>query len=141
MFFSWQLLLKISREAQSRPDVRRLGSFVPTGQKDDQLAPSRLKIDPVTRTIVDPQFRDTFTNRTNVSSVSRGEALDPRLNPRPCAHVPPAVEPLGEVTGLPDFNQVRNVATRLHIVNNREDCFPFNLARLQSLIHDHGPTP
>ncbi len=104
-------------KAQSGFDVFGLGRLVPTGQQNDQFLPSLLEIHPITRAIVDPQFRNTITNRLNIAGVSCGKSFDPCLNTCSCPEVTQVVEPLCEEKGFADFNHKVNVVAWLHSVN------------------------
>jgi hypothetical protein len=94
-----------------------LGALVSTSQQNDQFSPSLLKIHPITGTIVDSQFRDTFTNWLNISGVSNSKPLDPCLDARSRLQVRQIVKPLNEVGGFTNFNHKGTVVARLRIVN------------------------
>jgi hypothetical protein len=56
-------------KAQGCFDVLGLSTLVATSQKDDQLSAAFLEVHPVTRTIVDSQFRHTFTNWFDITGI------------------------------------------------------------------------
>lgn len=93
----------MARKAQSGFDVFGLGRLVTTGQQNDQLLPALLEINPVTRAVVDAQFRNPIANRLNVTGVSRRQPFDPRLHTRSCLEVTQVVEPLREKKGFADL--------------------------------------
>jgi hypothetical protein len=70
-----------------------LGALVTTGEKNDQHRILLLKIDPVTRAIVDPQLRDSCPNGPNIAWIAADEAFNPGLNERLGPEVPKAPEP------------------------------------------------
>ena len=111
------LLRKITCEAQCSLDVLGLGRFVSTGQQDNQLSPTLPEIHPITGAVVDPQLRDTLTNRLNISGISGGEPSDPCLDTRSPLEVAQVVEPLREECGFADFDYETAVAARLRVVN------------------------
>ncbi|CAH1683899.1 hypothetical protein CHELA17_63730 [Chelatococcus asaccharovorans] len=48
-------------------DITGLRSFVPAGQQHNQEVAALLEIDPVSRSLVNPQFADAFTDRLHVA--------------------------------------------------------------------------
>jgi hypothetical protein len=84
-------------EILSRFYIFRLGALVTTGKKNDQHRPPLLKIDPVTRAIVDPQLRDSRHNRPNIAWIAADDAFNPGLNERLSPDIPKAPEPSGKL--------------------------------------------
>ena len=101
--FGHHALLKVACEAQGGLDVGRLRALVASCQQNHHLAPLFLEIHPIAGTVVDPQFRDTFSNRLDIPGVTCRKTLDPDLNARPCANVPQPVEPSDENLRLADL--------------------------------------
>jgi hypothetical protein len=57
-----------------------LGALVTTGEKNDQRRTPLLKIDSVTRAIVDPQLRDSCPNGPKIAWIAADDAFNPGLN-------------------------------------------------------------
>jgi len=74
-------------KAQRCFDVLGLSAFVTTCKKDDQRLPSFFEVHPVTRPIIDSQFRYAFTDRLDIAWVTRSQSFDPCLNARSCFDV------------------------------------------------------
>jgi hypothetical protein len=108
--------LKVSREAQGNLDIACLGTLVTACEENDQLSPSLFEIYSVPGAIIDSQFRNTFTDRRNVTRVSQCESLDPCLDARPRVKISQAVEPFREEIGLADLHHLGSVASWLHLV-------------------------
>jgi hypothetical protein len=62
-------------------NVLRLSAFVTTCENDDQSITVFSEVDAVTGTIVDPQFRDTFSNRLYISREAERKAEKPGFDP------------------------------------------------------------
>jgi len=85
MALSWPasfIPLKVAREILRRLNIFRLGALITTSEKSHQNRPSLLKIDPVTRTIVDPKFTNSSRHGPNIASISADVELNPGLNQR-----------------------------------------------------------
>ena len=67
--------------------------------------------------MVDPQLRNAFTNRLDISGISGNQPFNPCLNARFRLEVPQAVKLLNEKGGLAQFDHATNVADWLHTVN------------------------
>ena len=88
-----------------------------------------LEVHPVARSVVDPQLRNPFAHRPDVSRVSGGQPLDADQHAGSGPGVPQAVKPLGVDLRLADLDHPRNVSRRLHDVNPR----PSSAAQTNSL--------
>ena len=61
-------------------DVFHLGILVTTGQQHDQILAALYEIHPISRAIVDPQFRDARTDRPNIARISKARSVDASLD-------------------------------------------------------------
>jgi hypothetical protein len=84
-------------EILRRFNIFGLGSLVTTCEKNDQHRTPLLKIDLVTRAIVDPQFRDSYPNGPNIDWIAADDAFNPGLNARLSPEVPKASKPTREL--------------------------------------------
>jgi hypothetical protein len=87
------ILLGVTSEILLRFNIFDLGALVTTGEKNDQHRTPLLKIDSVTRAIVDPQLRDSCPNGPNIAWVAADDAFNPGLNESLGPEVPKASEP------------------------------------------------
>jgi hypothetical protein len=91
------ILFAVLSEILRRFNIFGLGALVTTGEKNDQHRTPLLKIDPVTRAIVDPQLRDSCPNGPNIAWIAADDAFNPGLNERLSPEVPKASEPTCEL--------------------------------------------
>jgi hypothetical protein len=77
------ILLEVTSEILRRFNIFRLGALVTIGEKNDQHRSSLLKIDPVTRTIVDRQLRNSIPAVPDIYWIAEDEALNPGLERTP----------------------------------------------------------
>jgi hypothetical protein len=121
-------LLQITCEAQRRLDVGGLRALVPTGKQNYYSAPAHRKVDPVTRAIIDSQFRDAFTNGFYIPWVPSGQSFDTSQNARARMSVAQTIKPSGVCIGFANFIHKPIVSAWLHFVNvfypeSRKDIF------------------
>ena len=81
-------------EILRRLNIFCLGVLVTTSEKNNQHRTPLLKIDLVTRAIVDPPLRNSSTNGPNIAWIAADDAFNPGLNERLSPEVPKASEPL-----------------------------------------------
>jgi hypothetical protein len=112
-----QYLLQVAGEAQRRLDVGSLRALVPTGKQNYYSASAHRKVDPVTRAIIDSQFRDAFTNWFHISCVPSGQSLDTSQNSRACMNVAETIKPSRVYIGFTNFIHKYIVAAWLRFVN------------------------
>jgi hypothetical protein len=82
-----------------------LGVFIAPCQQNNHCTPTLRKIHPVSRAVIDLQFRDTISNSFHISGISGSQALDSDLNSRSCPKVTQSVKPLSESLGFSHFDQ------------------------------------
>src|ERR1017187_1307772 len=58
--------------------------FAASDKEENHQAPDTLKVDSVTRTVIDTQFADAFTDRLCISKVAQRKAANTDLDARPC---------------------------------------------------------
>jgi hypothetical protein len=86
-------------------NVGLLRSLVAAGQQDDQQRLALHEINAVTRPVIYPQLRNAPSDRSHISRIADGQAIDPRLYSHSHLSVSEALEPVYEGFGLPNFNQ------------------------------------
>jgi hypothetical protein len=84
----FMMLLKVSSESQGDPDVPGLAPLIAASQEDDHCSPALLVIHPVTRAVIDSEFRNSVANRLHISGVPCSESLNPCLYARPALEIP-----------------------------------------------------
>jgi len=77
--------------------------FVSACEQDYQRPSSPQKIDPVAGTVIDPQFRDAFSNRFYIARVAKRKAADTHVNTCPDSSIAQFGEPLPIYVGLADL--------------------------------------
>jgi hypothetical protein len=87
-----------------------LGGLISTRQQNDQIAPTLLEIHPISRPIVDPQFRNTLANRLDISRVSRSEPFNSDLDARTRLKVIQGINLQSENICFANFNHDKTVA-------------------------------
>jgi len=87
------ILFEVLSEILRRFNIVGLGALVTTGKKNDQHRTPLLKIDPVTRAIVDPQLRNSRPNGPTIAWIAADDAFNPGLNERLSPEIPKAFEP------------------------------------------------
>jgi hypothetical protein len=87
------ILLEVTGEFLSKLNIFCLGALVTTGKKNDQHQTPLLKIDTVTRAIVDPQLRDSCPYRPEIARIPADDAFNPGLNESLSPEFPKASEP------------------------------------------------
>jgi hypothetical protein len=97
-------LLKIARQAQSGFYIRVLSALVSSCEQNEHCTSNFFEVNPVTGTVVDPQFGNSPAYWLDISRVSGSKPLDSDLDSRPRADITQAVEPFGEEFGLADLN-------------------------------------
>jgi hypothetical protein len=82
-----------------------LGTFVPSGQENNQFPPTFLEVHPITGAVIDSQFGYALANRFGITRIAGGKTLNPDLNARPCLNVDELIEPPSEEISFPNFDQ------------------------------------
>ena len=98
-------------------NVGGLRALVTTGKQNDYRAPAHREVNPVTRAIIDSQFRDAFTNWFYISWIPSGQSLNTSQNARACTNVAQAIKPSGVRISFANFNHKDIVAEWLRFVN------------------------
>jgi len=102
------------------PDVPVLRFLVSASQQDDDHSFSPGEINPVTGPTSNPQFRNTFTNRTNITWMSRCETFNTGKDASAPTDVPQAINPLSIRFRLANFEHSSSVSNRIQFVKNFE---------------------
>jgi hypothetical protein len=100
------LLLESASETECGPDIPGLRTLVTSGEQDDPRVAVLLEIHSVPRSVVEPQFRDTFTDRPYVTGIPPGQTFDPGLNASSRSQIPKVVEPLRKALGLTNLDHI-----------------------------------
>jgi hypothetical protein len=74
-------------------DVGRLRSLVTTAHDKHDGSSGLGVINPVTRTDIDPQFRNSVATKLVIAKVSRSKPINPALDGNPRPHVLEIIEP------------------------------------------------
>ena len=104
------MLLEIPSKVLRRKNIFRLGALVTTSEKNDQHRSSILEIYPVTRAIVNPQFRNSSPNGPDIAWIAADEALNAGLVERIRTEIPKTPEPTRELLYTADCNRTYFVA-------------------------------
>lgn len=83
-----------------RLDVFRLAALVARTKQNDDRASPRLKIDAVSRPVMDTQFADALPNRLDVACVPLSQPIQSRSDHRSGAVILEPHAPLSECFGL-----------------------------------------
>jgi hypothetical protein len=110
-------LLQVAGESQCSLDVGGLRALVATGKQNDYRSPPRREVHPVTRAIINSQFRYTFTHWFYISRVPSSQSFDTSQNAPACMNVAKTIKPSGISIGFANFFHRFIVAVWLQIVN------------------------
>ena len=58
------------------------------------------EIHPIARPVIDPQLRDAFTNRFDITRIPSGQTFDPYLHTRPRSYIRKPIKPAGKCLSL-----------------------------------------
>lgn len=78
--------------------------LITASQQDNQFAPLLLEIDPIAGTVVNPKFRDTLTDRLNITGIPKHESFDSSKNSSTCSNITQAINPFGKCLSFSDFH-------------------------------------
>lgn len=115
--FNHNMFLQVLREPHGGLDIFRLGAFVTASQQDYHFLSSLYKIHPITGAVIDPQFRNAFTDWPDIPWISGRQPFYSYKNTCARLYVAQTIKPLGEGLRFTDFDHDRSVALRLHLVN------------------------
>lgn len=87
-------------------NIRVLRPFAATCKQQNQQVSLLLQINPITRSVIDAQFADTFANRFHISEVAQRETADADLNASPSLLIAQFTKPVGEDFGLANLDHM-----------------------------------
>lgn len=96
-------IVEVSCETQGGFDVFGLRSFVSACQKHNQLQAPLFVINPVARSVMNPELGNTIAHGLRIAGISKSETLDSNEHPRPSARIAKTLEPPLELPGFADF--------------------------------------
>jgi hypothetical protein len=94
------------QQAFRRLDIFRLAALVPTAEQNHHHVAPLVKIDAVSRAIVDAQFADSLSDRRRVAGRSIGKTAQTGLDQRPCPLVLEPRSPFPKLLRLLQFEYV-----------------------------------
>jgi len=98
------LSLQIASQCLGRFNVSLSRSLIAADEQDHYRVANLFQVNAVTWTVVDTQFRDTFTHGSDVTEISKRQAAQSNKNPRAGLAVTKLREPAGVFVRLANFN-------------------------------------
>ena len=112
------LLAKPGCQRDGLRDIACLAILVPARQQDDESLASADEINAVSRSMVDPQFRYTGSDRPNITRIAQAQPVNANLNAGPGTEIAQTVEPCFNGRGLADLDH-RDIVSL--IIQNDKD--------------------
>lgn len=93
--------------------------FVSSSQEDDHFVTPPSQIDPIARTVVDPQLEDTLTHRLTITQHSKLDPSQPHIDASLRTRIPQGGKPLPVHVGLYERVHEKNVNRSSHYIKRQ----------------------
>jgi uncharacterized protein YjbI with pentapeptide repeats len=92
-----------------------LGALIAPSQKHNDNISTLDKIHPIARAIINPQFRNTTSDRLYIPRIAHRQPPNPNVNPVPRLPIAQSTKPLSVTFRLPNLNHNASVSYEIHL--------------------------
>src|SRR5258708_10535922 len=102
-------LLQLTRQVDRHLDVTSLRAFVAAGQQDYHRLSTLDEVNAISRSVIDPQLQNVFSDRLNVPRITQRPPSDARVTAGTRLSVTQLFKPIGTDLRLPHFDHVEHI--------------------------------